>query len=506
MNNKKRNYRRIVLMIILMFFLFIGLVSAFAAKWYTDVFGDVGFDSIVFTLLSGTDGANNDLINNYIFNSFIPSIITFIIVIFVLFFKSKRRITLFFFKKIKLYVFPFKRSISIILCTVITVLSFASTIFDTDFAHYLYFYMQKSRVFQDYYVDPISAEITFPDEKQNLIYIYLESMETTYFSKSEGGALDVNVIPELYKLAEDNLNFSNNNMVGGFKTANGTNWTAGSMVSQTAGIPLKIPSNFSDNTYGADSFLPGAYTLTEVLKSNGYYQSLMVGSDSYFANRNTFYTQHGVDDIFDLYTAYDDGIVPNGYSVWWGFEDMHLFQYAKQKLTEISKQSKPFAFTLLTADTHHIDGYICEQCDLQRSEQYENVLSCSSRQVSDFVQWVQSQDFYENTTIIIVGDHLTMDNSYIARNVDEGYERHVYNCFINAKSEVVNSLNREFCAIDMFPTTLAAIGCKIKGDRLGLGTNLFSSTPTLIEKMGYDTFNDELIKNSNYYTKKFLLN
>ena len=57
--------------------------------------------------------------------------------------------------------------------------------------------------------------------------------------------------------------------------------------------------------------------------------------------------------------------------------------------------------------------------------------------------------------------------------------------------------------MDMFPTTLAAMGFKIKGDRLGLGTNAFSKEKTLAEKMGYDDFNAELEKYSQYYIDKF---
>ncbi len=506
MKNNKKNYCYAIITIILLILLLLGLFSHFAAKWYSKVFGDVGFDSIIYTLFSGTDGVNKDLVNNYIKDGVIASLIAFVIIAFVLFFKSKKRIVLSFFNKFKISIFPLKRSVAVILCSVITVLCFASAVFKTDFAQYASLYMQKSNIFQDYYKDPRTTEIIFPEEKQNLIYIYLESMETTYFSKGEGGALDDNVIPELYKLAEENLNFSHNNTVGGFKTANGTSWTAGAMVSQTAGIPLKIPSNFSDNTYGESSFLPGAYTLTNILNDNGYYQALMVGSDSSFANRNVYYSQHGVDEIFDLYTAYQDGVVADGYSVWWGLEDKYLFSYAQEKLSEISQKPEPFAFTLLTVDTHHVDGYVCDLCQSEHLEQYENVLSCASRQVYDFVRWIQSQDFYKNTSIVISGDHLTMDNAYITRNVDEGYERHVYNCFINAAATAVNTNNRGFCAVDMFPTTLAAIGCEIKGNRLGLGTNMFSSTQTLIEEIGYENFNNELIKNSSYYMKNFLLN
>ena len=60
--------------------------------------------------------------------------------------------------------------------------------------------------------------------------------------------------------------------------------------------------------------------------------------------------------------------------------------------------------------------------------------------------------------------------------------------------------------MDMYPTTLAALGIKINGNKLGLGTNLFSGEKTLIETIGEDTLERELVKNSKYYNKYILGN
>ena len=81
----------------------------------------------------------------------------------------------------------------------------------------------------------------------------------------------------------------------------------------------------------------------------------------------------------------------------------------------------------------------------------------------------------------------------------------MYNCIINPAEEVDEDVmkNREFCTLDMFPTTLAAMGCDIEGDRLGLGTNLFSQQPTLMERMGYTKLCAELSKQSDYYNNNF---
>jgi len=158
---------------------------------------------------------------------------------------------------------------------------------------------------------------------------------------------------------------------------------------------------------------------------------------------------------------------------------------------------------MLTVDTHHIGGYKCQYCGDAYEENYENVISCSSRQVAAFVQWLQQQSFYENTTVIVTGDHCSMDKGYFNRNVEEGYSRHIYNCFINSAVTPSWTTNRQFCSLDMFPTTLAAMGCTIDGNRLGLGTNLFSKVPTLMERRGYGPFASELSNRSEYYSDHF---
>ena len=130
-----------------------------------------------------------------------------------------------------------------------------------------------------------------------------------------------------------------------------------------------------------------------------------------------------------------------------------------------------------------------------------NVMACSSKQVNEFIQWIQEQPFYEKTTIILSGDHLTMDRDFC---VDFEWEaRRVYNAFINLPEELDTSYERihyrEFTTMDMFPTTVAALEATIENDKLGLGTNLFSATSTLAEQYGIDDLYEELLKKSLFY-------
>lgn len=180
-----------------------------------------------------------------------------------------------------------------------------------------------------------------------------------------------------------------------------------------------------------------------------------------------------------------------------------MFSYAREELTRLAEGDAPFNFTMLTADTHFPDGCRCSLCREEYDVPYANVLACSSRQVAEFVAWIQEQSFYENTTVVISGDHLTMDAGFMDE-IAPDYTRSVYNCFIHAAAAPVKEKNRLFGTFDLFPTTLAALGVEIEGDRLALGTNLFSDRETLTEQFGWEYLTEELQKQSAFYDAELL--
>ncbi len=361
-----------------------------------------------------------------------------------------------------------------------------------------------STFIDDHYVDPKEVEIRFPEQKRNLIYIYLESMETTYADRKNGGAFAVNYIPELTKLAQENEDFSGESeaLNGGY-TMPSTTWTVAAMFAHSSGLPLSIP--VGDNSMDQqDTFLPGVVTLGDLLQEAGYRQTLLIGSDATFGGRRQLYTEHGEFEIKDYNFAHDTGMIPSDYRVWWGYEDKRLFEFAKAELEELAMQEEPFHMTMLTVDTHFEDGYYCEICeDIHDGDTYGNVLSCSSKQVEEFVRWVQEQPFYQNTTIVITGDHLTMDSDFCLKaDRDPETERRVYTTYINPAVETENAEERRvYTTFDDFPTTLAGLGVSIEGNRLGLGTNLFSGEHTLPELYGLERMESELKKNSKLMEK-----
>lgn len=493
----KLNKRKIVYGISILL-LFISILIIASVKWSYEYFGKCTMTQLLFHIFSPLNGTETGIIFSWLQEVLLLSIMVIVGLIVCVFGVCKA------FPKVKAFVVKYGLFINIG-AFVLSIAMIISSVYyvDQSFSGVRYFKnrLKISSIYEDKYIDPRNGELTFPKEKRNLIYIYLESMENTYFNVQDGGYSQHNLMNDMKELAEQNVNFSHTDGIGGWQTTVGTGWTFAGMISQTAGIPLtshEIESNSYDKL---EKMLPGAYSLGEILEKNGYTNYLLLGQDSKFAGTNRLFTEHGNYHISDYYTAKKEGRIGKDYHVWWGYEDRKLFEFAKEDITNLSKE-EPFNFTIVTADPHTPGGYICPDCPKQY-DRYSNVIACQSKKVGDFIHWVQQQDFYENTTIVISGDHLSMYGEYF-KNIPANYQRTVTNIIINSVKEPVKEKNRKFTSMDLFPTTLAAMGVEIKGECLGLGTNLFSTKQTILEEMGLDKYNTLLEMKSKYYNSYIL--
>lgn len=371
-------------------------------------------------------------------------------------------------------------------------------------------YFLKSEFIEETYVDPETATIKWPEKKRNLIHIYLESMENSYMSKDLGGFMKENLIPNLSELAKTGTVFSNTDKYfGGPLEGTGTQWSIASMVNQLTGLPMKAPGWI--NSYGKDGkFLPGAYTLGELLEAQGYEQTCMIGASGTFGGLRYLYETHGNWTFFDYDYAKKQKLIPKDYKVWWGYEDDKLYEFAKDEITRLYNTGKPFNFTMENADTHRPDGYVSPGKSKPHKLPYANAIWNSDKDVTEFIKWIQAQPFYENTTIVLIGDHLSMDTAFFEdAKFTKNYKRTQFNCIINPAPSVGTpdkkvTTNRKWANWDYFPTIVASIGGEIEGERLGIGTNLFSGKKTVYEESGVKKVDKELEKGSEFYNEKIL--
>ncbi len=473
--------------------------------WSSETFG-VGLDEIIFTITSPLKGADGN-VAAAAFSFCLPRIIALIAAYTVVAIIDVRLGV-----SVKLIVQLKKRSFKTDVrkllrhaLVIISVLSIFSSLMYVNNIYNLVYYIENqvnhTTIYDDYYVSPDSIDFTLQNkdgEYKNLLYIYLESLETTYASTEDGGKQNTNYIPYLSQLAKDNVSFSNSNLLGGFHNTIKTGFTMGALLSMTSGVPFAFPVGYNDMS-SREFFASGLTTLGDILYDLGYNQEFLCGSDASFAGRDCYFKQHGNYEIFDLFTAREKGYIPEDYFEFWGYEDKYLYQIAKDELTRLSKEDKPFNLTMLTVDTHHVSGYLCSECTDEFATQTENVVRCADRQLGSFIDWCREQEFFKDTVIIITGDHPRMDTDMV-ENVDY-FDRTIYNCFINSQAAPVSTANRIFTSLDIFPTTLSALGIKWNSSRLGLGTDMFSADSTLAEQLGYEYLDAELAKSSHYFKK-----
>lgn len=490
-------------------------IVAYTVHYLTDTIQLTSFSQVIYTLSAGTEGAEGtvgEAIGGFFHNYWLLLIVGTLIFAYYIYFclqhnKAKKEGRTFFNGKRAGYVF----NCSVLGAALVIGGLFSSQLYQgwevLGIGEYLDNAGRESTLYEDQFVEPTDVKITFPAQKKNLIHIVVESMESSYTSPEHGGGFQDDLIPNLYNLAKaDNatdFSVKGTTELNGANVTNNSGWTVAGLVAMSAGVPLNVGNGqFNHNFSASDKFMPHLTTMGQILKENGYNNYFMCGSDGAFAGRSNYYEQHGEYDILDYARAVHDQAIPAGYRVWWGFEDKKLYSWAESKLTELAGQDALFNLTIMTADTHFADGYKCEECKDEHETQYENVISCTDRQLTGFVNWIQQQDFYKNTTVVITGDHLSMDAS-VGKTTGSGYQRQAYSVILNGPEYTLDK-TRDYCTLDMFPTIMEAMGIEIEGHRLGLGVSLYSNQPTLIEQMGLAALNAEISADSKYYTDVIL--
>lgn len=476
--------------------IFAATMLGMSTHWINRKFGDITYEQILFHLNISLDSETR-LLKSFLENTLMVSVIV-LIVLYILFGMKKYRWPVWERLAEKLR----RHAVKISLIYLAAVLGFVS--YRVDFAEIIEDYHARN-VFSDFYeknwTNPQETEILFPKQKRNLIMIFAESFEATYLNKKNQEFFKDNFMPEMKKLAEENINFSGDDDIGGMIAVDGTQWTQAGLVSQTCGIPLHLPIVKHNKFLPKHGYLPEAYCLSDVLAQAGYNQLFMTGMEKSYAGVDRFWETHGKVKVLSWeyfkpkYNLQDDADPVRRRIL----RDRLFLEDAKEQLKELAQKKQPFALVLMTMDTHGGWEYADEKiCPPEYAEHYKNVYRCADTLVSGFVRWIQKQDFYENTTIVVVGDHLVMNNDIY--DDGEHIKRRVLNIFVNADKTLLRSKFRQFSSFDIYPTVVEAMGAHIRGRRLGLGVSLFAALPTLLERdYTPEILEDEMSKRSRIY-------
>ena len=333
--------------------------------------------------------------------------------------------------------------------------------------------VKESTIIDDNYIDPSYLNLINP-EPRNLIIIFAESLEDTFFNEHIFGE---NLLP--------NIGQQKALSVKGFKTLSEANWTKSSMVAALCGLTSKLylPSRELSSK---------SICISDVMKKADYNTYYLQGSSAKFLNTYEFLYKHGFQKIEDINTITADMTkVDDIYNI--NFigkiiDDDILLDYFNTQIVKLDKQKQPFLAIVSTMNTHPYNGHLARRCNHKYNDMRDALL-CYDNILSSFIERFKKYKFSRKTTLLILGDHLMM-YSNINNLLDKAPHRETLNLILG--NERIGLINKPYTQLDWAPTILELAGFKWTERQFGLGTSLLSNKLTLLQKYGNDL--DELLQ------------
>ncbi|QZY51153.1 LTA synthase family protein [Leucobacter tenebrionis] len=376
------------------------------------------------------------------------------------------------------------RGIAAVLAVVVPVggaVAFGSTI---GAGAYLQSYAREASgeaTLADYYVVPrygmaantqggpgMRSDPSGASERRNLVVIYLESVEDSF---SDDRTFEKNMLEPVQQAT------AGWDSIPSFRQYDGGGWTMSGIVSTQCGIPLRTAGSLADattlNSIGADgatpeSYLPGATCLGDVLAREGYRNVFMGGADASFAGKGSFLETHGYDEVHDLREWRELGETEVRDD--WGLSDRRLFERAREEVTRLHEQEQPFNLTMLTLDTHE-GPRVYEYCDWDTEVAMTSITSCSMQQVAGFVDYLDETGVLEDTTVVLMGDHLKMiaEGGSFWEELKDREDRTIFNRI--RTPEGVEIVRDDIDQFSMYPTLIELAGIELEDHRAGVGVS-----------------------------------
>jgi len=483
-----KNILKSVLFILAVFLFCLG-------NWLFRKFGYISFEQFTFHLAMGTGGladADWHLVKSFINNCLIAPVALLVIVIIL------NKITI---ERVGLSSRFYQAAYGILNKSYVLLLALllgvVFVLYKISFFLALHSYINYLRTGEDYfamhYVNPKNVQITHKGKKKNLVFIYVESLEKAYANKNLFGR---NLIHSL-----DTANVNNSYAFPQYIQAPGTGWTTGGLVSTQCGIPLKILSFMPDAKNASfsksSSFLHNATCLGDILHQNGYYNEFINGPDLSFAGVGEFFSSHSYQKDMGREQWYQLGKTESDMNMW-GLYDDELLDYAKASVDKLHHSQQPFNLTILTVDTHGTEGFLNKTCASRGvvASDFPGIVECSSNLVRNYVDYLESKGYLKDTVVVLVGDHLAMENPVYAKLLSEK-NRYVFDLIIDQDKQVQN--RQDITEFDIFPTILYSLGFRFPNGQLGLGYSGFGRFESAPSPDRYQENNDNLLGYSKGY-------
>jgi phosphoglycerol transferase MdoB-like AlkP superfamily enzyme len=320
----------------------------------------------------------------------------------------------------------------------------------------------------DDFVDKNDLIIQAPQKQKNLVIIFLESFEQNLLRDDFFPGVSTN-LRQLTKVGEFYSNI---------QQIEGSSWTMAGIHTVLCGSPEIY--NVRRNKLFKTVTISKLICLSDMLKNAGYYQLYLGGAFKTFSGKSYFLELHGYDKTYgdkEIFAEYD---IDNEDRWGWGVKDIDLFKVHNHKYKDLPPQSegggKPFNLTILTVAPHAPNGVYDKRCKNADKDPVVNAVQCDDELLGDFIKFLQQQENYKDTLILILPDHLMMA-SKLSDTLNKIENRRLYSLFLNSGN------NSEF-SDEILYVDLAGIVLK----KLGIQHN----TKFLLENRGNMTTDDRV--------------
>lgn len=313
--------------------------------------------------------------------------------------------------------------------------------------------------FDHYYEDPVVHE---DKESRNFIFIYLESLEHTFFSEEHYPDL----LPNIKEIESKSTSFTN------ITPMEGTRSTITGMVASLCSIPLTAPG--IGYAYSADkfkAFLPNIDCSTDILNKIGYKLTYIGGARSEFANKKLFLENHGFEDIIGKKEILEKINNEDYETSNWGVYDDEMLKVLYDKYLNLLKKEDKFGLFSLTLDTHVPKGFPSPSCDNHKYKHGKNpVLNsvhCTDKLIGEFFEKIYQLEKSKDTVIVFATDHISQNGKQFKK---KGISDRKLAFFIfDPKDPKGRVIDTEGSVLDISATTLPFLN--IKAD-MGFSRNL----------------------------------
>ncbi len=286
--------------------------------------------------------------------------------------------------------------------------------------------------------EPAVNKYTNMFEGKNLLMIHAESIQQFVFDLSFN---DLEVTPNLNRLAKEGLNFSNFYSQVGVGTSSDTEFTLNtSLMPSTSGT---VFVSYWNREY---------ITIPKLLKEKGYYSFSMHGNKGDMWNRMVMHKELGYDRFYSKVDYEIDEIIGLGLS------DKSFFKQSINKIKQISQNHNKYYGTLIMLSNHtpfnDVDEYgefpvdmkvtvVNEETGVEEEiiapymegtdlGNYLKSVHYADEALGELMTGLDEQGLLENTVIVIYGDH---DARLSKSDYDRLYNYDPYTNSIKAKTD-----------------------------------------------------------------------